>query len=529
MKKQKSIPKIAQFSANLAMDYICKNPVKNTKQILWTFNKLGLFKQQQKAMDQIGKILSDPDNSWVKFLNSMKDELNDNVFEKFLKNLLLKAGLMGKVTREDLRKNLQMQIPFAILMDPTTACNLDCIGCWAAEYDKGDSLSYELMDRIIREGKEIGTYVYILSGGEPLMRKKDIIKLCETHSDCYFLAFTNGTLVDEEFAKEIGRVGNFSLAFSIEGFEKDNDSRRGKGVYTKVLKAMKLMRKYGNLFGYSTVYHRNNTEVIGSYEFVDFMEEQGCRFGWNFTYMPVGTDAREELIVTAEQRKFMYHKIREIRTSRALFLMDFWNDGEFTGGCIAGGRNYFHINSRGDAEPCAFMHYSNMNIKDHSLIDVLKQPLFEEYRKMQPFNQNHMRPCPCLDNPEKLRSMVNNSKAKSTQLHDLETVEHYTGKCETHAASWAPVSDYLWQWDHETKIDHKAEADKMWESIKNIPKIDLGVDPETKKEEDRKIKAEVKKKGVKKNGINKNGVESQETELNGIEIESVLENKKTKV
>lgn len=480
--------KFQHYLLESTVNYIGKNPVKNLKQVLWAIKKLGLFKEMRGELEGVTKVLSNPEGPWVKFLNSLKEELNENVYEKLLKNLLLKGSLISRTRKEYFRKTLEMQVPWAILMDPTTACNLNCIGCWAAEYSKGDSLSFELMDRIIKEGKEIGTYVYIFSGGEPLVRKKDIIKLCETHDDCYFLAFTNGTLVDDNFAKEINRIGNFTLAFSIEGFEKENDARRGKGVYNKVINAMKIMKKHGNLFGYSTVYHRNNTEVIGSYEFVDFMEEMGCRFGWNFTYMPVGTNSPKELIVTPEQRKFMFHKIREIRSTRAMFLMDFWNDGEFTGGCIAGGRNYFHLNASGDAEPCAFMHYSNMNIKDHSLMEVLKQPLFEEYRKAQPFNNNHLRPCPCFDNPEKLRMMVNNAKAKSTQLNDNESVENYTGKCELQAANWASVSDQLWKWEHETKIDHKAEADKMWEMIKNIPKVDIGIDPETKKKEDKKNK-----------------------------------------
>lgn len=497
MLKSKMAKKFDKYLLESTVNYIGKSPVKNLKKVLWTIKKLGLYKELQGEVDGIAQVLSDPNSSWVKFLNSLKSELNEHVYEMLLKNMLLKGSLVSRAKKDYYRETQQMQVPWAVLMDPTTACNLNCIGCWAAEYGKGDSLSYELMDRIITEGKEIGTYMYIFSGGEPLMRKKDIIKLCETHNDCYFLAFTNGTLVDNEFAKEIKRVGNITLAFSIEGYEKENDARRGKGVYAKVIKAMEIMRKHGNLFGYSTLYHRNNTEVIGSNEFVDFMEEMGCRFGWYFTYMPVGTDSPKELIVTPEQRKFMFHKIREIRKSRAMFLMDFWNDGEFTSGCIAGGRIYFHVNARGDAEPCAFMHYSNMNIKDHSLMEVLKQPLFEEYRKAQPFNHNHMRPCPCLDNPEKLRMMVNNACAKSTQLHDNESVEYYTGKCEAHAAGWAPVSDELWNWHHESKIDHKAEADKMWEMIKNIPKVDIGADPKTKKEEARKLKSKSKKNGVK--------------------------------
>ncbi len=496
MNKSTLTQNLQSYLLGSTVNYIGKNPVKNLKQVLWTIKKLGLFKDMQGEVDEIMDSLSGSEKPWVKFLNSLKDELNENVYEMLLQNLLLKGSLLSRAKKDHFRKSLEMQVPWAVLMDPTTACNMDCIGCWAAEYEKGDSLSYELMDRIINEGKEIGTYVYIFSGGEPLIRKKDIIRLCEAHNDCYFLAFTNGTLVDDAFAKEISRVGNFALAFSIEGFEEENDARRGKGVYKKVINAMGIMKKHGNLFGYSTVYHRNNTEVIGSYEFVDHMEDMGCRFGWNFTYMPVGTDSPKELLATPEQRKFMFHKLREIRSSRALFLMDFWNDGEFTEGCIAGGRKYFHLNSRGDAEPCAFMHYSNINIKDHSLKEVLKQPLFEEYRKAQPFNHNHLRPCPCLDNPEKLRMMVNKSKAKSTQLHDNESVEFYTGKCEVQAAKWAPVSDHLWKWNKETKIDHKAEADKMWEMIKNIPKVDIGLDPETKKEEAKKIKAEARKKNA---------------------------------
>ena len=107
--------------------------------------------------------------------------------------------------------------------------------------------------------------------------------------------------------------------------------------------------------------------------------------------------------------------------------------------------------------------------------------------------------------------MVNNANAKSTQLNDNESVEHYTGKCQAHAEGWAPVSDQLWKWDHETIIDHKAEADKMWEMIKNIPKIDIGLDPETKKEEARKLKVEIKK----------NGTKSKEAELSGVKVDPV--------
>jgi MoaA/NifB/PqqE/SkfB family radical SAM enzyme len=423
--------------------YLDRDLVKNSKNTLNFLNFTGLYKVQTEAKRKIYEQLDNPENPWHRFIKNMKRDLNDNVRKKLIGNFFLRAGLFAKPKRNRLREELQQQIPFTVLMDPTSACNLECIGCWANDYAKTDSLSIELMDRIIREGKELAAYVYILSGGEPLIRKKDIIRLCEKHPDCFFLAFTNGTLIDEKFAAEVARVGNFAPAISIEGFEDMTDFRRGKGTYQKVIRAMDIMRSYGNLFGFSATYHRLNTEVMASDKFIDLMLEKGCSFGWYFTYMPVGSDARPELVITPEQREYMFHTLRAARKKRPMLLMDFWNDGEFTKGCIAGGRQYIHINARGDVEPCAFIHYANVNIKDTSLVEALRQPIFEEYRKRQPFSHNHLRPCPCLDNPEKIRSIVNASKAPSTQKYDNESIEKLTAKCEQHACGWAPVADIL--------------------------------------------------------------------------------------
>ena len=117
---------------------------------------------------------------------------------------------------------------------------MHCTGCWAAEYGNRLNLTLEELDSIVTQGKELGTYMYIFTGGEPLVRKQDIIKLCEKHSDCEFLSFTNGTLIDESFCREMLRVKNFVPAISLEGFENANDGRRGSGVFEKVMAAMDL-------------------------------------------------------------------------------------------------------------------------------------------------------------------------------------------------------------------------------------------------------------------------------------------------
>lgn len=267
------------------------------------------------------------------------------------------------------------------------------------------------------------------------------------HNDCAFLAYTNGTLVDEVFCKEMQRVGNLYLAISLEGFAEVNDLRRGEGVFGKVMTAMTLLKRHGLIFGTSICYTSKNIDTVTSDEFVDLLVENGSRYALYFHYMPVGNDADVSLLPTVNQRKYMYTRVREIRNmsqGKGLFTMDFQNDGEFVGGCIAGGRNYFHINANGDAVPCVFIHYSGANIRQNTLLECLKQPLFMAYRDNQPFNDNHLRPCPMLENPEILQRIVTETGAKSTDLQSPESVEHLCAKCHAYADSWAPNAEKLW-------------------------------------------------------------------------------------
>ena len=240
------------------------------------------------------------------------------------------------------------------------------------------------------------------------------------------------------------RVKNFVPAISIEGFEEATDSRRGNGTYAAVIRAMEILKRNKLPFGISCCYTRTNAEVIGSEEYFDAMIEMGAKFAWFFTYMPVGKSAVPELMVTAEQRELMYHKIREYRNTKPLFTIDFWNDGEYVGGCIAGGRAYCHINAGGDIEPCAFIHYSDSNIREKTLLEAYTSPLFMGYHDNQPFNENMLRPCPVLDNPGRLTAIVEASGAKSTDYQDVETAKGYSDKCVDAAANWAPVADRLW-------------------------------------------------------------------------------------
>lgn len=428
-----------------AFDFAEKHPEENIPKVMGFMDIVLPKNVLANERDAVRKSINDPESNWYKLVLSLFRDIDRDVLRTLFTNLIINASALGTPVQNEYKEKYDCNVPWAILMDPTSACNLHCTGCWAAEYGNQMNLTYEEMDSIISQGKEMGTRVYLFTGGEPLVRKKDLLRLCETHSDCVFSAFTNGTLIDEEFADGMLRVKNFVPAISIEGFESSTDSRRGDGTYRAVLRAMEILKRKKLPFGISCCYTRANAEVIGSEEYFDLMIELGAKFAWFFTYMPVGKSAVPELMATAEQREMMYYKIREYRRTKPLFTVDFWNDGEYVGGCIAGGRSYCHINAGGDVEPCAFIHYSDSNIREKTLLEAYRSPLFMGYRRNQPFNENMLRPCPVLDNPGRLTQIVEQSGARSTDYQDVETAKEYSDKCIETAAEWAPVADYLWK------------------------------------------------------------------------------------
>ena len=306
------------FAMKKILNYVERNPEQNAPKALKWMRKLDSDGTYGSSWEALEGYLKDPQNNWTRLVMKAYNDWDPYVRRKLFEALICNAAIIGNSAIKITSKKYGVNVPWTILMDPTSACNLKCTGCWAAEYGHRMSMDFETLDRVITEAKVLGVYMFIFSGGEPLVRKNDIIRLCEKHPDCYFLAFTNGTLIDEAFADEMLRVGNFAPAISVEGYEEETDMRRGKGTYQSVLRAMDLLKKKRLIFGMSTCYHRKNVDVVGSSEYIDFMIEKGAAFVWYFTYMPVGGDAIPELMVTAEQRKFMYNQVREFRRTKPI-------------------------------------------------------------------------------------------------------------------------------------------------------------------------------------------------------------------
>ncbi|MCR4419771.1 MAG: radical SAM protein [Clostridia bacterium] len=387
---------------------------------------------------------NDPNNNWAQLAHRMLNETDPNIRTRLAVNFFVNAGLLGVPRQREVEEKEGVHVPWAVLIDPTERCNLNCIGCWAGDYQRAQELDFATLDRVCSEAEQLGIYFIVVSGGEPLVRKDDILALAEKHEGQVFHLFTNGTLIDADFVARMKQVGNITTAISVDGFEEKTDARRGKGVFQKVSRAMDLLRENGCVFGVSVTYHRGNSEEVSSEEFVDFMIEKGVAYGWYFTYIPIGKDIDLEMMATPEQRALVYDRILEYRRTKPIFLVDFWNDGEAVNGCIAGGRTYFHINAAGEVEPCAFVHYATCNIKNVSLKEALQNPLFKAYQKRQPFHSNLRRPCPIIDNPEMLREIIKESGAYPTQLHQDETIDEFVEKIKPYSEAWGEVADAIW-------------------------------------------------------------------------------------
>ncbi len=414
-----------KFVALLVSEYK-KNPEKSINRLVGMLKiakKIAPRGKNEKIRERIGFLINLFENKNPIVLGYYQKIINKSpkVREKFFSNLLVEAFLMGRKKRNYFAKTKKLPAPFFFVISPTMRCNLRCQGCYAAQYKKESDLPYEIIDKIFTDAKQMGIYFITVSGGEPFIRR-DLLNLFAKHNQIFFQVFTNGTLIDKTLAQQIANIGNIAPVISIEGFEKETDLRRGKGVFKKICQAMDRLKEAGVIFGYSTMPCRHNWRLLVKDDFYQFLEEKGALFGWFFQYIPVGKKPNPKLMLTPKQRIEINKKVNQIRKSMSMFAVDFWTDGPYVKGCLAGGRNdggYFHINVYGDIEPCVFIHFAQDNIKEiyaHKghLWDVLKSDLFCEIRKGQPWNRDHRMPCMIIDNPKCLRKIVKKVKPRPT-------------------------------------------------------------------------------------------------------------------
>jgi hypothetical protein len=174
-----------------------------------------------------------------------------------------------------------------------------------------------------------------------------------------------------------------------------------------------------------------------------------------FLYIPVNGVADFNLMVTPQQRDHLRRQVSAIRDTRPIFVLDFWNDGPYVQGCIAGARRYFHVNAKGDVEPCVYTHIAVDNIQHKSLKEALNSALFRHIRSRQPHNSNHLRPCMIIDNPQVMRDVIEKTGARFTHPGAEEIYTVQKEKMDAYAACWGKYADQLWETEYHNGKDQE--------------------------------------------------------------------------
>ncbi len=334
--------------------------------------------------------------------------------------------------------------PRAMLISPTMRCNLNCYGCYAGSYSKEKELEKEEINRVLREAEEMGIHLVVVLGGEPFLRE-DLIEIYREHPRMLFHVFTHGGLLDEKTVETMASLGNVSPAISMEGYEEETDLRRGKGHFKKLMKGMELLRAAKILFACSLTQTRQNTDILTSDSFIDFLIDQGLILIWYFMCIPVGRNPDLRWMPTPAQRDQLRQALVHFRATKPVLFVDFWNDGRLTNGCMAGGKMYFHINARGDVEPCVFCHFASDNIKGKTLLEVLDSPFFRKIRSRQPYLQNLLRPCMLIDVPQIGREMASQPGVYFTHPGAEIFFSHLSSSIDQYSKEYGVIADREWE------------------------------------------------------------------------------------
>ena len=308
-------------------------------------------------------------------------------------------------------------IPPFLIASITSSCNLHCAGCYSRQNhactDSApiDQLTAEEWGKIFTEAKNLGIGFILLAGGEPLLRR-DVIEAAGEFPDIFFPVFTNGTLLNDEYIKLFDNKRNLLPILSIEGRQEKTDERRGDGIYDKLKTAMERILKNHLIFGASVTATTANLREITDRGFLDELHERGCKAVIYVEFVPV-TEESKDLAPGDEEREYLKERLSVIRKEYPdMVFISFPGDEKSSGGCLAAGRGFFHINSHGGAEPCPFSPYSDINVKDTSLREALRSPLFTALREQDVLMEEHSGGCVLFERREMVENLLSVSIGK---------------------------------------------------------------------------------------------------------------------
>jgi len=341
--------------------------------------------------------------------DAVKATLKDPRESAFM--LRFAAASRAASKRRQAAEEMGEHFPSYLIASITSQCNLHCAGCYSrcnhATVDSAPmaQLTMEEWAKIFDEADEMGISFVLLAGGEPMLRR-DVIEAAGKRQNILFPILTNGTFLDERYFDLFDRCRNLVPIMSIEGEREVTDARRGAGIYDKLIVNMDEFHRRGLIFGASVTVTTENLREVSSDAFLRKLSERGCKAVIFVEFVPVMEESRE-LVPGDAEREYLRDEIARLRAERPeMVYIAFPGDEKDSGGCVAAGRGFFHINSHGGAEPCPFSPYSDINVRDTSLRDAMNSRLFRELREGGYLLEDHAGGCVLYERREQVEKIM---------------------------------------------------------------------------------------------------------------------------
>ena len=336
---------LKKLGLRAAYNYLDKDPETNMPKLMEWVDKFVRDDVLTVQREVFRKIIAEKDSNWYRLLVSLWQDIDDDVRKALFENLVINANALAALQARESAEKYHCNIPWVIAL---------------GREGESERMSFDDLDGVIEQAKDLGTFMFLLTGREPLARKEEVIALCNKHTDCQFMAFTDGLLIDEDFAEQALRVKNFIPAIRVYGAA---DDKKLDDIFT-ILRIKKLP------FGVYCMYDGANAEWFAREVFFDNVIEQGAKFCWFFSSL-------------AEAEDQVYQLTKQYRESKPLLTINFCKDEAMTGGCIAG-RYYCCVSAEGRIKPCSFLPCSGVNQKAQSRLDAAQSDCVMEYDQCDP-------------------------------------------------------------------------------------------------------------------------------------------------
>ena len=308
-------------------------------------------------------------------------------------------------------------LPKWIAWEATERCNLTCIHCRCSSHMEKDLFaldtrsSFALIDNVASYCKP----VFVLSGGEPLMRPDlyEIVRYGNRKGFRMCIA-TNGALLDDTHCRQMVESGVKIVSISLDGSTAavHDDFRRVPGAFESVLQAAERLNRHGIKFIVNSSFTKRNRHDIA--ETFQKAKELGAMAWYMFLIVPTGRgkEATAELIETEDYEDILHwHYEREKEEGDILMrptcaphyyrlVIQRNKDAErgerlkrrslsfSTGGgkgCIAA-QSICFVNARGDVNPCSYLPLSAGNLLESSFKEIWEESkLFRDMRDFESY------------------------------------------------------------------------------------------------------------------------------------------------